>query len=140
MTKRDSILFLHRCLDFQLHLGNNFFFAFKEQGFYRYNKAIVTHLNNNHIFCKKRKEKKLDESGRDEVVCSNNVLSKIIFFFRITFFRIFLIFFVLSNKRSFERTTDEFRKNVIRSNDLSRSGTMFLHLCKDQRRFHNWCD
>ncbi len=64
----------------------------------------------------KRKKKKLFQLA--EVVCSNNVLSKFIFFFRITFFQIFLIFFVLSNKRSFEII--KFRKNVIRSNDLSR--------------------
>ncbi len=39
---------------------------------------------------------------RDGVVWSNNVLSKFIFFFRILFFQIFLIFDVLSNKSSFE--------------------------------------
>jgi hypothetical protein len=38
----------------------------------------------------------------DEVVWSNNVLSKFNFFFRISFFRIFLIIFVLLNKRCFE--------------------------------------
>jgi len=54
---------------------------------------------------------------RDEVVWSNNVLSKFIFFFWIPFFRIFLIFVVLSNKRSFEII--DFWKNVIRTNELN---------------------
>jgi hypothetical protein len=57
------------------------------------------------------------EFSRDEVVWSNNVLSKFIFFFRISFFRIFLILYVLSNKTSFEII--DFRKNVNRSNGLN---------------------
>ena len=38
----------------------------------------------------------------DEVVWSNNILSKFVFFFRIPFFQNFLIFYILSNKSSFE--------------------------------------
>ena len=41
MMKRDLILLiLHRCLDFQLHLGNKFFDV---EGFYWDNKGVVTH-------------------------------------------------------------------------------------------------
>ncbi len=64
---------------------------------------------------------KLKMSTRDEVVWSNNVLSKFIFFFQILFFRIFLILYVLSNKPSFEIIN--FWKNVIRTNDLLQSTT-----------------
>ena len=47
---------------------------------------------------------------RDEVVCSNNVLSKFIFFFRMPFVRKALFLYVLSNKRSFEKNTN-FERN-----------------------------
>jgi hypothetical protein len=54
---------------------------------------------------------------REEVVWSNNILSKFIFFFWIPFFQIFLLFYVLSNKTSFKKI--EFWKNVNRSNELN---------------------
>ncbi len=100
---------------------------------------------------------------RDEVVWSNNVLSKFNFFFWISFFRIFLIIFVLSSfffflritffrifrknnfrkniqsRSIFERTSDEFRKNVIRSNDLSRTKTLidvFLNCICSKKYIH----
>jgi len=77
----------------------------------------------NVFFCKKFQEElkiflcKFTLLRWDEVVWSNNVLSKFIFFFRILFFRIFLILYVLSNKTSFEIIN--FRKNVNRSNGLN---------------------
>jgi hypothetical protein len=53
----------------------------------------------------------------DEVVWSNNVLSKLKIFFRILFFQNFLIFGFLSNKSSFKII--DFRKNVNRKNELN---------------------
>jgi hypothetical protein len=51
-----------------------------------------------------------DQLGRDEVVCSNNVLLKFIFFFRMPFLRKALFLYVLSNKRSFKKNTN-FERN-----------------------------
>ena len=55
--------------------------------------------------------------NRDEVVCSNNVLSKFIFFFRMPFVRKALFLYVLSNKRSFEKNTN-FERNSNKKKSL----------------------